>query len=172
MNLALAGSVPVRRPRAGAVPRRSPPCPPLPAPSPGLVSALRTYDPVILFANLGYTCNKPTSFDDISPVLDQISPAKAALGNTLQLSGGLAIALNDRSAVSFGVAAAVSGATHTTAPGEQKQRVPGSSSNSTTLNIGGSYVLPSGWTMNGQLAAGLTPDAPNFVFALRASKAF
>lgn len=136
------------------------------------ISALRTYDPVILFANLGYTYNKPTRFDDISPVLDQISPAKVALGNTLQLSGGLAIALNDRSAVSFSVAAAVSGATHTTAPGEQKQRVPGSSSNSTTLNIGGSYVLPSGWTMNGQLAAGLTPDAPNFVFALRASKAF
>lgn len=136
------------------------------------VSALRTYDPVILFANLGYTYNKPTRFDDISPVLDQISPAKVALGNTLQLSGGLAIALNDRSAISFSVAAAVSGATHTTAPGEKKQRVPGSSSNSTTLNIGGSYVLPSGWTVNGQLAAGLTPDAPNFVFALRASKSF
>lgn len=136
------------------------------------VSALRTYDPVILFANLGYTYNKPTHFDDISPVLDQISPAKVALGNTLQLSGGLAIALNDRSAISFSVAAAVSGATHTTAPSEKKQRVPGSSSNSTTLNIGGSYVLPSGWTVNGQLAAGLTPDAPNFVFALRASKSF
>ncbi|RDZ26587.1 transporter [Lysobacter silvisoli] len=136
------------------------------------VSALRTYDPVILFGNLGYTYNQPRSFDDISPVLDQISPAKVALGNTVQLSGGIAIALNDRSAVSFSVAAAVSGATHTTAPGEKKQRVPGSSSNSTTLNIGGSYVLPSGWTMNGQLAAGLTPDAPNFVFALRASKSF
>lgn len=90
----------------------------------------------------------------------------------MQLSGGLAIALNDRSAVSFSVATAATGATHTTAPGGPKRRVAGSSSNSTTLNIGASYVLPSGWTFNGQLAAGLTPDAPNFVFSLRGSRSF
>ncbi|WP_363799683.1 hypothetical protein ABU614_05890 [Lysobacter firmicutimachus] len=136
------------------------------------VSALRTYDPVILFGNIGYTYNRPTDFDDISPVLEQVSPAEVALGNTIQLSGGLAIALNDRSAISFSVATAQTGATHTTAPGGPKRRVPGSSSNSTTLNIGASYVLPSGWTLNGQLAAGLTPDAPNFVFSLRGSKSF
>ncbi|MEI2457344.1 transporter [Lysobacter firmicutimachus] len=136
------------------------------------VSALRTYDPVILFGNIGYTYNRPTDFDDISPVLEQVSPAEVALGNTIQLSGGLAIALNDRSAISFSVATAQTGATHTTAPGGPMRRVPGSSSNSTTLNIGASYVLPSGWTLNGQLAAGLTPDAPNFVFSLRGSKSF
>jgi len=136
------------------------------------VSALRTYDPVILFGNIGYTYNRPTDFDDISPVAEQVSPARVALGNTVQLSGGLAIALNDRSAVSFSVATAATGATHTTAPGGPKRRVAGSSSNSTTLNIGASYVLPSGWTFNGQLAAGLTPDAPNFVFSLRGSRSF
>lgn len=136
------------------------------------VSALRTYDPVILFGNLGYTYNQPRDFDDISPVAEQVSPARVALGNTVQLSGGLAIALNDRSAVSFSVASATTGATHTTAPGARKRRVAGSSSNSTTFNIGASYVLPSGWTFNGQLAAGLTPDAPNFVFSLRGSRSF
>lgn len=136
------------------------------------VSALRTYDPVILFGNIGYTYNRPANFDDISPVAEQVSPARVALGNTVQLSGGLAIALNDRSAVSFSVATAATGATHTTAPGAPKRRVAGSSSNSTTLNIGASYVLPSGWTFNGQLAAGLTPDAPNFVFSLRGSRSF
>ncbi|MFD0739708.1 transporter [Lysobacter koreensis] len=136
------------------------------------VSALRTYDPVILFGNLGYTWNRPQDFDDISPVLDQVSPAHVSLGNTIALSGGLAIALNDRSAVSLSVASALSGATHTQAPGSREQRVAGSSSNSTTLNIGATYALPSGWTINGQLAAGLTPDAPNFVFGLRASHSF
>lgn len=136
------------------------------------VSALRTYDPVILFGNIGYTYNRPANFDDISPVAEQVSPARVALGNTVQLSGGLAIALNDRSAVSFSVATAATGATHTTAPGGPKRRVAGSSSNSTTLNIGASYVLPSGWTFNGQIAAGLTPDAPNFVFSLRGSRSF
>lgn len=137
------------------------------------VSALRTYDPVILFGNLGFTWNRSDEFDDISPVLNQVVPARVSLGNTVLLSGGVAIALNDRSAVSFSVAGAFSAATHTKAPGQAEQvRVPGSSSNSTTLNIGASYALPSGWTLNGQLAAGLTPDAPNFVFALRASHSF
>lgn len=136
------------------------------------LSALRTYDPVILFGNIGYTYNQPADFDDISPVAKQISPARVELGNTVQLSGGLAIALNDRSAVSFSVATASTGATHITAPGGPKRRVAGSSSNSTTLNIGASYVLPSGWTFNGQIAAGLTPDAPNFVFSLRGSRSF
>lgn len=136
------------------------------------VSALRTYDPVILFANMGYTVYRPEDFDDISPVLDQVSPAEVSLGNSIQLSAGLAIALNDRSAVSFSVASAFSAATHTTSPGQQEVRIPGSSSNSTALNIGATYALPSGWTMSGQLAAGLTPDAPNFVMGIRASKSF
>lgn len=137
------------------------------------ISALRTYDPVILFGNLGFTWNRPEEFDDISPVLNQISPARVSLGSSIQLSGGLAIALNDRSAVSFSVASSFAAATHTKAPGQaSQQRVPGSSSNSTTFNIGATYGLPSGWTLNGQLAAGLTPDAPNFVFGLRASHSF
>ena len=136
------------------------------------VSALRTYDPVILFANLGYTMYRPEDFDDISPVVDQVSPAEVSLGNSIQVSGGLAIALNDRSAVSFSVASSFAAAPHTRAPGGEEQRVAGSSSNSTTLNIGATYAMPSGWIMNGQLAAGLTPDAPNFVFGLRASHSF
>lgn len=136
------------------------------------VSALRTYDPVILFGNIGYTWYRPEEFDDISPVLDQVSPSEVDLGGVIQLSGGLALALNDRSAVSFSVATSFAAATHTRAPGEAEVRVPGSSSNTTTLNIGATYALPSGWTMSGQLAAGLTPDAPNFVFGIRASHTF
>lgn len=136
------------------------------------VSALRTYDPVILFGNLGYTLYRPEEFDDISPVLDQLSPAEVSLGNTLQLSAGMAIALNDRSAISFSVANAFSAATHTTAPGDEEMRVPGSSSNSSTFNVGGTYALPSGWTLSSQATLGLTPDAPNFVLGLRASHTF
>lgn len=136
------------------------------------VSVLRTYDPVILFGNVGYTYNKPEDFDDISPVQDQVIPAEVELGHTLQLSGGLAIALNDRSAVSFSVSSALQASTHTRTPGGPSIRVPGSSSNSTALNIGGTYTMPSGWIYNGQLAAGLTPDSPNFTFALHASRPF
>lgn len=136
------------------------------------VSALRTYDPVILFGNLGYAWSKPQDFDDISPVLEQVTPARVELGDTILVSGGLAIALNERSAVSFSVASALSASTRTRAPDADSQRVPGSSSNVTSLNIGGTYALASGWTLNGQVAAGLTPDAPNFVLGVRASHAF
>lgn len=136
------------------------------------VSVLRTYDPVILFGNFGYTYNKARSFDDISPIFGTVTPGDVELGHAYQLSAGLAIALNDRAAVSFSLATSVQSATHTRSPGGDYMRVPGSSSNSTALNIGASYVLPSGWTVNGQLAAGLTPDSPNFVFGLRGSRAF
>ncbi|TZF87266.1 transporter [Cognatilysobacter lacus] len=139
----------------------------------GNVSVLRTYDPVILFGNVGYTWNRPGNFDDISPVLTAVAPARVSLGQVFQLSGGVAIALNDRAAISLSVATAMQAATHTRAPGDPKDsRVPGSSSNSTALNIGSSYVLPSGWTFSGQLAAGLTPDSPNYVIALRSSRSF
>lgn len=138
----------------------------------GNVSALRTYDPVILFGNLGYTVNFARDFGDISPVVGQVAPAEVALGNSWELSGGLAIALNDRSAVSFSVAGSFAAATHTTAPGQPEMRVQGSSSQSTAFNVGGTYALPSGWTLNGQLAIGLTPDAPNYVFAMRGSYPF
>jgi len=139
----------------------------------GNVSVLRTYDPVILFGNLGYTWNRAEDFADISPVLDAVAPARVSLGQVFQLSGGVAIALNDRAAVSLSVASALQAATHTRAPGQpDDSRVPGSSSNSTALNVGASYVLPSGWTFSGQLAAGLTPDSPNYVLALRTSRSF
>ncbi len=137
------------------------------------VSALRTYDPVILFGNLGYTYNLPGSFDDISPVVGQVQPAKVKLGNPYQLSGGLAIALNDRAAVSFSVAASAAGATHIKPDGgDDYSRVAGSSTTTTTFNVGASYLLPSGWSLNAQMANGLTPDAPNFVMSFRASRGF
>ena len=136
------------------------------------VSVLRTYDPVILFGNASYTYNFSRSFDDISPVKDQKVPGRVWLGNTLQLSGGLAIALNDRSAVSFALATAFSAATHTQAKGDLKSRVVGSPANAATFVVGGTYLLPSGWTWSGQLSMGLTPDAPNYAFSLRASHTF
>ena len=127
---------------------------------------------VILFGNLGYTIYRPEEFDDISPVLDQVSPAEVSLGNTIQLSAGMAIALNDRSAISFSIGSAFSAATHTTSPDGPEMRVPGSSSNSSTFNVGGTYALRSGWTLSSQATIGLTPDAPNFVMGLRASHTF
>jgi hypothetical protein len=136
------------------------------------VSALRTYDPVILFANLAYTYNIGRKFDDISPVLGQTVPATVYMGNPIQLSAGMALALNDRAALSFSVAMAQSGATHIKDANGNKSRVVGSSSNAATFNVGGTYVLPSGWTINGQAVVGLSPDAPNYVLGVRATRAF
>lgn len=136
------------------------------------ISALRTYDPVILFANLAYTYNVGRKFDDISPVLGQVVPATVYMGNPIQLSAGMALALNDRAAMSFSVAMSQSGATHIKDENGIKSRVVGSSANAATLNVGGTYVLPSNWTINAMAQMGLSPDAPNYVLGIRASRAF
>lgn len=136
------------------------------------LSVLRSYDPVILFGNIGYTYNVARTFDDISPVVGQTQPARVELGNPILLSGGMAIALNDRAALSFSVASSIAGATHIVGEDGKRERVAGSSTNTATFNVGVSYVLPSLWTINGQLTTGLTPDAPNFMFGVRASHAF
>ncbi len=136
------------------------------------LSALRTYDPVVLFGSVGYAYNRPTDFDDISPVQEQVVPARVELGNAIQFSAGLALALNDRASLSASYSMSTAGATHTRVPGQAEQRVIGSSTNTAVLNLGASYVLNPRFTMNATVSHGLTPDAPNMVFGLRGSYAF
>ncbi|TAL52885.1 hypothetical protein [Pandoraea sp.] len=131
------------------------------------ISVLRTYDPVILFGSLAYTYNLPRSFSDISPIPSVVTPAKVKLGDVLQVGAGIALALNDRTALSLSYSAAISQATKTQAPGEGYVTVPGSSSNAASLNVGLNYVINKHWTFNGYFDAGMSPDAPNYVIGIR-----
>ncbi|OMG70218.1 hypothetical protein [Burkholderia ubonensis] len=131
------------------------------------VSALKTYDPVVLFGSVSYTYNVARSFSDISSVVGQTQPAKVKLGDIVQFGGGVALAFSERDSASISYTMAIEPSTRTQAPGGGWQRVPGSQTTASTLGFGLNHVFNKHLTMNASVAIGLTPDAPNFVVGLR-----
>ncbi|CAN0619426.1 conserved exported protein of unknown function [Burkholderia multivorans] len=131
------------------------------------VSALKTYDPVVLFGSVSYTYNVARSFSDISSVAGQTTPAKVKLGDIIQFGGGVALAFSERDSASIAYTMAIEPSTETQAPGQGWQRVPGSQTTASTLSFGLNHVFNKHLTMNASVAIGLTPDAPNFIVGLR-----
>ncbi|WLE62668.1 hypothetical protein GIY62_19920 [Burkholderia plantarii] len=131
------------------------------------VSALKTYDPVVLFGSLSYTYNVARSFSDISSVVGQTQPAKVKLGDIVQIGGGVALAFSERDSASIAYTLAIEPQTKTQAPGDVWQKVPGSQTTASTLNFGLNHVFNKHLTMNASVSVGLTPDAPNFVVGVR-----
>jgi hypothetical protein len=130
------------------------------------MSFLKTYDPIVLFASLGYTYNKPQSFSDISSIQGVVTPGRVKLGDSINVGGGLAIALNDRTALSMAYSNVFARETKVTTSGGT-QSVVGSKTNSATMTFGLNHVLTKNLSISASLAMGLTPDAPNYVFGMR-----
>ncbi|GAB3628224.1 hypothetical protein PTE30175_01948 [Pandoraea terrae] len=131
------------------------------------VSFLRTYDPIVLFANVAYTYNIARSFNDISAVSGVVQPAKVKLGDVVQVGAGMALALNDKTALSISYSTAISRASKTQVPGGSYTKVAGSATNAASLNFGINYAIDKHWTFNGYVNAGMSPDAPNYVIGVR-----
>ncbi|WDD93413.1 hypothetical protein Bsp3421_003491 [Burkholderia sp. FERM BP-3421] len=131
------------------------------------VSALKTYDPIVLFGSLSYTYNVARSFSDISSVVGQTEPAKVKLGDIIQFGGGVALAFSERDSASISYTMAIEPQTETQAPGQGWQKVPGSQTTASTVNFGLNHVFNKHLTMNASVSIGLTPDAPNFVVGVR-----
>ncbi|WP_179402580.1 hypothetical protein [Burkholderia guangdongensis] len=131
------------------------------------VSALKTYDPIVLFGSLSYTYNVARAFSDISSVVGQTEPAKVKLGDIIQFGGGVALAFSERDSASIAYTMAIEPSTETQAPGQGWQKVPGSQTTASTLAFGLNHVFNKHLTMNASVAIGLTPDAPNFVVGVR-----
>ncbi|MGO4325736.1 transporter [Cupriavidus sp. 2TAF22] len=130
------------------------------------LSVLKTYDPVVLFANASYTYNIKRSVSDISSVQGQVTPADVKLGDTIGFGGGLALALNDRTSMSLAFNAAFSGSTQVTTSGVT-QTVIGSRANVATMTFGFNHVITKGLSVSTAFGIGLTPDAPNYTVSLR-----
>lgn len=131
------------------------------------LSVLKTYDPVVLFANIGYNYNFKKRVDDLSSTQGTVAPGEVRLGNTWTLGAGFALALNDRTSVSFSYSQAVQIASRLRGDGGPWVRQVGSESNSATFNAGLTRQFTKNLTMVGSLAIGITPDAPNFSFSLK-----
>lgn len=136
------------------------------------LSLLKVTDPMVLFANLGYTYNFKRSFSDLSSSLTTVTPGEAKLGNAWSLGAGFALALNDKTSVSFSYAQLLQQVSRLRADGGQWVRQVGSDSNSASFNAGLTHQLTPRLSMAGTLSMGLTPDAPNFSVGVKFPYAF
>lgn len=131
------------------------------------INALKTYDPIVLFGNIGYTYNFRRHFSDLSSVQNTVTPGDVRLGHIWSLGAGFALALNDRTSVSFSYAQSIQKNSRLRADGQGWSRVVGSESNSALFNSGLTYALTDNLSMVGLLSVGLTPDAPDFSVGIK-----
>ncbi|WP_261842733.1 transporter [Aliamphritea ceti] len=130
------------------------------------LSFVKTTDPAILFANIGYTHNFEGSFGDISSNPGS-QPGKVKLGDSIHYGVGMAFVLNERTSLSMSLSQRISTESETQFDGGAKQKVIGSDGNAATFSIGATYALSDKLSMSTSLGIGLTPDAPDFALSMR-----
>lgn len=131
------------------------------------LSFLSTTDPAVLFANLGYNYNHPRHFNDISSALGSVVPGDIKLGDSLQWGAGLALALNERTSMSFSFSQLISVASKTRSDGGEWQSVVGSEANSAMFTAGLTHSLGDKLSLLASFGFGLTPDAPDFIVGVK-----
>ncbi|MHB1272955.1 MAG: hypothetical protein ACYCZD_09345 [Rhodanobacter sp.] len=126
------------------------------------MSAVKTMDPAIVFANLGYIHSFPRSFDDIDTDPQTRSPGTVKLGNSYYFGAGVAFAFNERTSMSLSFNDKLSNKASLHQKGSPWTKVIGSDANAATFNMGVTYALSQHTTLVTLLGIGLTPDAPDY----------
>jgi len=126
------------------------------------VFLVKTSDPAILFASLNYTHYFAEDFADIGSTPDLLMPGKIQLGDTYQLSLGVALAINERLSYSFSYAQQFF----------EKAKINGVEQVTTdamtgTFNLGVTYGLTENLVMVTSLGLGLTSDTSDFTFGVK-----
>ena len=123
-------------------------------------SLLKTVDPAVLFANVGYEATIRDSFDDIdSAPGDQ--PGRVDLGDTLRFGFGTAFALNERLSLSLSLDQQFVTESEIEPQGGNEEEVVGSGATVSVLNVGASLAMGAKRTLNANVGVGLTDDAPD-----------
>jgi hypothetical protein len=135
--------------------------------SPG-ISLVKTVDPAVLFGNLSYTHHLEESFSDISPQRGVKLPGDVKLGDYFQFGVGVAFALNERMSLSMSFSELISRSSRIKPEGGNWQSVNGSDANAAYFNLGMTFAATDKLTFVPNLSLGLTPDAPDFSFSLKA----
>lgn len=125
------------------------------------LSFVKTSDPAILFASVGYLHYFAHHFKDISSTAGQVVPGSVQLGDVYQYGLGMAFALNRRMSLSTSYAQSLAGRAETKADGAGWQYIAGSDANAASFNIGVTYGLSNQETLVTNLGIGLTKDAPD-----------
>lgn len=131
------------------------------------LTLLKTYDPIVLFGNLGYTYNFKRHFKDLSTAESAVTPGEVRLGNSWTVGAGFALAVNDKTSVSFSYAQLIQQTSKLRADGGPWVRQTGSDTNSATFNAGLTFQLSKNLSMVGTMSMGLTPDAPDFSVGIK-----
>ncbi|WP_144173674.1 transporter [Pseudomonas sp. Kh13] len=131
------------------------------------ISLVKTFDPAVLFASLSYTYNMEDSFSDISPQANSKVPGDVKLGDSWQIGGGIAFALNEKMSMSFSVSDQFARKSKIKPDGGDWQSIANSDYNAANFNIGMTFAATDNLTIVPNLAIGLTDDAPDFSFSLK-----
>jgi hypothetical protein len=131
------------------------------------LSLVKTYDPAILFGNIGYTYNIEDSFDDISAQQGVKVPGKVNLGNTVNFGLGVAFALNEKMSLAMSFSELISQKSKIKPDGGDWQSVDNSNYNAAYFNVGMTFAPTANMSIVPNLSIGLTPDAPDFSFSIK-----
>lgn len=131
------------------------------------LSMVKTADPAILFANIGYIHSFKQSFDDIDGNPDTVNPGDVKLGGSVYFGAGVAFAFNERTSLSISFSDKLGSRASTRYRNGQWLKVIGSDANAASLNLGVTYALNQKTTLVSLLGIGLTPDAPDFTLAFK-----
>ncbi len=132
------------------------------------LSFVKTLDPAILFASIGYTHTFARHFDDLDTNPATRNPGRVDLGNAFNYGVGVAFALNERTSLSMALTHRFNGATRVRADNlGYWQGVIGSDGNAAALNLGMTYAISPKFTLVASLGVGLTPDAPDVTMGFK-----
>ncbi|ABY98822.1 TPA: hypothetical protein ACHTCR_006159 [Pseudomonas putida] len=131
------------------------------------ISLVKTFDPAVLFGSLSYTYNMQDSFSDISPQVNSKVPGDVKLGDSWQIGGGIAFALNEKMSMSFSVSDQFARKSKIKPDGGDWQSISNSDYNAANFNIGLTFAATNNLTIVPNLSIGLTDDAPDFSFSLK-----
>lgn len=130
-------------------------------------SVVKTMDPAIIFANLGYIHAFPRSFGDIDTDPQTRNPGRVKLGNAYYFGAGVAFAFNERTSLSLSFSDKLSAKASLRNKDTPWTKVIGSDANAATFNMGVTYALNQRTTMVTLLGIGLTPDAPDYTITFK-----
>ncbi|MGA0588588.1 hypothetical protein ACO2Q2_15885 [Dyella sp. KRB-257] len=130
-------------------------------------SVVKTMDPAIIFANLGYIHAFPRSFGDIDTDPQTRNPGRVKLGNAYYFGAGVAFAFNERTSLSLSFSDKLSAKASLRNKDTPWTKVIGSDANAAAFNMGVTYALNQRTTMVTLLGIGLTPDAPDYTITFK-----
>lgn len=131
------------------------------------LSAIKTMDPAIVFANIGYIHSFPRSFGDLDTDPQTLNPGEVKLGDSYYVGAGVAFAFNERTSLSLSFSDRITAKAALRYTNMPWAKVLGSDANAATFNMGVTYAMNQHTTLVTMLGVGLTPDSPDFTVTFK-----